>query len=179
MIWKKVEADFLWGEKLPPHLISDILTIIDECFVKNLMKDNRLIAKFGSSADSYTKALNDYKVDILNALTKWQTKYKASHGKLDMNLQGRAAYTLRYDDKGNSPQPLLTFSYILALDMIFKHIPKSIREVCPLLSLLVLPICATSHDVLFVASQDIHVLHPTMQQMTHHRRLHVRIPRCQ
>lgn len=126
----KVEADFCRGEILPPHLISDILMVIDECFIKKLMKDDRLIAKFGSLVDSYTKAINEYKVEVLNSLAKWQTKYEANHGELGINLQGRVAYTLRYDEKGNAPQPLLTFSYILALDMIFKHIPNSIREVC-------------------------------------------------
>lgn len=76
------------------------------------MKDDRPIAKFGSTADSYTKAINKYKVDVLNALAKWQTTYEANHGELGVDLQGRIAFALRYDNKGNAPCPLLTLSCI-------------------------------------------------------------------
>ncbi len=125
----KVEKAFNAGKRLPPHIISQIQRVIDDCFIDKLMKDDKPIDKFGSDADSYTDKIDEYKLAVLNTLMKWKTKYENDNGSLDIELNGRVAYALRYDDEGNAPRPLLTKSYIIALDMILERIPNCIREV--------------------------------------------------
>ncbi len=117
------------GDLLPPELIGEIQQTIDDCFVTTMMKDDIPIDKFGSSTENYTQAIDKYKVDVLNALGAWQSTYEQTHGKLNVNLQGRAAYALRYTPDGKAPRPLLTLSYITVLDTLLERIPSTITEV--------------------------------------------------
>ncbi len=125
----EVEKMFGEGDLLPPNLIGEIQQTIDDCFVATMMKDDIPIDKFGSSADNYTQAIDKYKVDVINALGTWQSTYEEKHGKLDINLQGRVAYALRYTPDGKPPRPLLTLSYITVLDTLLSRIPSTITKV--------------------------------------------------
>ncbi len=131
----KVEAMFSNGELLPPHLIGEIQQKIDECFINNLMKDEGPMDKFGSMSQAYTDTINTYKIEVLNTLSDWQTKYEKNNSELGVNLKGRAAYTLRYGPQGVAPHPLLTLSYITVLDSLLGRIPSCIMEVCDCLHL--------------------------------------------
>ncbi len=126
---EEVEAAFGDGDLLPPEIISKIQTVIDKCFVNHLLKDDKPIAKFGSMAESYTKAIGKYRLAVLNALAEWQTEYEDNNGELGIELQGRVAYAMRYEHESKAPRPLLTLSYVLVLNMIFERIPNCIKEV--------------------------------------------------
>ncbi len=89
-----VEAAFGNGDILSPEIISSIQEAIDKVFVENLMKDDKPIGKFGSRAESYTNAIDKYKVAVLNAILEWQGKYEDENGPLGAELRGRAAYAL-------------------------------------------------------------------------------------
>lgn len=125
----EVEKMFGEGDLLPPNLIGEIQQMIDDCFVATMMKDDIPIDKLGSSADNYTSAIDKYKADVINTLGTWQSTYEEKHGKLDINLQGRAAYALCYTPNGKPPHPLLTSSYITVLDTLLSWILSTITEV--------------------------------------------------
>lgn len=136
-------------ELLPPELITQILTIIDKAFIDHLCIDGQPIDRFGSADKQFTEALDNYNFDILSKLDKWQKDYERDNGRLDIQLAGRVAYATRYGADDTPPRPLLSASFVIALDKIFARIPTVIREVsshfiCYPVS--ISPRCALTHN---------------------------------
>lgn len=125
----EVEKMFDKGVLLPPELIAAIVKKIDNYFIEHMMKDKGPIDKFGSMAKMYKIAINNYKVAMLNAVEDWQKKHKTKNGKLNANLQGRIVYVMCRGPDGEALHPLLTFSYIIALNILLGRITSMITKV--------------------------------------------------
>ncbi len=125
----EAEERFGTGTRLPPDIVKDILTIMDECFDDHLMDGNEPVERFGSMDKKFTDKLRAYNIAVTNKVTKWQQDYERRNGPLGANLAGRIAWAIRPDANGNVPRPFLTNTFITALDMIFERISSFIREV--------------------------------------------------
>ncbi len=116
-------------ELLAPELITQVLAIIDKAFLEKLCIDGQPIDRFGGRDKAFTDALDDYNFEVLSKLDQWQKDYERDNGSLDVQLAGQVAYATRYAADGTPPRPLLSASFIMALDTIFSRMPMVIREV--------------------------------------------------
>jgi hypothetical protein len=131
----RAERLFRRGNVLAPEIVSQILDRVDEAFVEYFLCGKDLIRGFGTMDGGFTDAMDKYKITVLNKIATWETEYQRVHGELEAELQGRLAYALQYDIYGKVPRPVLTSSFVLALNTLFEKIPSVIAEVSNSLAL--------------------------------------------
>lgn len=125
-----VEEQFQMGEELEPQAISILFQHIDDCFVEHLMVNKlKPLPKFGSADKNYQEAMSDYKYAVMEKVAAWQKQYEATHGVTYGPLEARVAYALREVEKDVAEFPLLSISYVGAIDYELGRIPKVLKEV--------------------------------------------------
>ncbi len=134
--------NFMWppllmnGDALGRDEMCEVLNGIDKLFILKLLKKGVPMEQFGSDDTDFVDAMGEYKAAVMNYVEDWQETYEKAHGKLGLNMSARVAFALRWPGEDMAPRPLLTVSYIHALDYIFGRLPSVIREVSAIYTVL-------------------------------------------
>ncbi len=126
----EVEKMFGNGDLLDDVSVKELLTSIDGVFRQHMLKmKGEPKPGFGSKSKEHQKAMDDYRMGVMNILNNWQKKRETGKAKKHGSLAARAAYAMRNNAQGIIGRPLLTISYMEAMDYLLTRIPSIIREV--------------------------------------------------